>query len=247
MRKCRYMEGEITMKRVAAVVLAFVMAFCLIPTSAFAATISSRRLNVVVNNAPIRAKPYQEGEVIQRCAKGSTLTYWRPYVNSRLNLWYELTYSDDSKGYIYSGNVTECEEAGAYLSFANYPQLDISRDYLNKSKCLEVAELLAKSMSMTKERIAHEIYAHAICYYLASDVFRSSISASLGVDVICKLFPGDVCYTVEQALNKIVEYADSVRSTTGVVNIGEDANFKGIRRTALYELIWGSYFTLPII
>ena len=199
------------MKRVVALVTAFVMAFCLFPFSALADSASSRKLNVVVDNAPIRESPYTEGNVIQRCSKGSTLVYTRHRVNSRLNLWYEVTLSDGKTGYIYSENVSEKKERRTYLDQMYFPQLDNSTEYLKKDKCREVAKKLTKSAPLsnvvTENSLKREIYAHAVLYYTSTGVLATQFAAHMAVDKICELYPGNVCYTAEKIVDMLVDIA----------------------------------------
>ena len=44
-------------------------------------------------------------------------------------------------------------------------QLHMDKKFLEKDNCLYQAEKIYKQLSMTKQQVAEEIYAHAIMYY----------------------------------------------------------------------------------
>lgn len=219
------------LKRSLSLSLALIMILCMVP-NVFALDNSS---TIVVgrNRAPLRTISYEEGEVIERYAEGTSLTYNRLFINSKKNLWYVVPLGDNKQGYIYSGNIKEVYTGKDAVIEA---QVVINRDLLDKDKCREYADKLLAT-GYTQTQIAKELYAHAIGYYGSNSVLESKAKAYLTDAVICALFP-DKCVSQVMLTQAIIAFSDYVNEKAGCVEIGENGGFKGITRKVIYDILW---------
>ena len=141
------------MKRGFSLVLTLLMLLCVFPVStAFAADCT---LTVGKDSAAVRAEAHDYGEIVERYAKGKSVTYTRLYINDALNLWYGIPIDGGWYKYIYSGNVKKVSN-GAKVSAV----VEMSLDLLNKQTCLEQAKKLLAT-GYKKDEIKKELYAHA--------------------------------------------------------------------------------------
>lgn len=90
------------MKRMISLLLILGVLLSLLPVSAFAE--SKTYIEVTKNNAPLRDRPYEEGQAIAKCEEGTVFSVVDTRINKRLNKWYEVFYNGKSC-YIFSGNV----------------------------------------------------------------------------------------------------------------------------------------------
>ena len=101
---------EKKMKNKRKVILSLILAIAIVlgglPVSAFAA--SDTFIEVTKDNAPVRTKAYESGDVIERLEEGTILqadACW----NLKGHRWYRVELSDGRSGYIYSKNVQKHE------------------------------------------------------------------------------------------------------------------------------------------
>ena len=223
------------MKRVISVFMVLVMILCVVPTSAFAAN-TKYQLDVVENRAPIREKPQQEGKVLERHSYGDVLECVGRCINFRLHIWYRVKCKDGSIGFIYSGNVNKHSDTVVNCgAFSN--QVEMSRDFLSKQKCLEAAEMY-KDTGYSKTYVASEIYAHAIAYYVTTSVLNEQVKAHVTSDLLCKACPG-ICEPLEKVVDSIMEFADNTRNSAVCVDIGEDmTTTRGITYSVIFAVLW---------
>lgn len=129
----------------------------------------------------------------------------------------ELCYSD---GFVLPSNyVSVTEEEMTYLEGG--VSLPVSKSYLNKSTCLSVASKYTSATGLGQERLAKEIYAHAVMYYASAAAFLAYapiLLSPLGLTSATTVLP-TLWY---------------IRDHSNPIDLGGDSDF----RVSVYNTIW---------
>lgn len=95
--------------------LALTLVIGLIPVQTFAA--STTYLEVVRDNAPLRAKNTNQGQIVARYAKGTILESTGSCYNYKFNKWYKVPDANGTVRYIFADNVKVHSHSYQYLTY----------------------------------------------------------------------------------------------------------------------------------